>query len=180
MNRIFRAPDILTRVVRSTIARRAALAVAAMTLLGSVVMGRGNPHPTPTATAPTAAPVAAVAGMDLDLSALQRTRNQEGVPDLFAPRKQWAPPAAAEIVSREPATPPSPPTAPPLPFAYLGKLIDGDKLEIFIAHGDEHYSVEQGKTIDGRYKVDKVTARAVTFIYLPLGTRQSLPIPASN
>lgn len=170
----------MTRVVRSTIARRAALAVAAMTLLGSVVMGRGNPHPTPTATAPTAAPVAADAVMDLDLSALQRARNQEGIPDLFAPRKQPAPPAAAEIVGSAPAVPPPAPTAPPLPFAYLGKLIDGDKLEIFIAHGDEHYSAEQGKTIGGEYKIEKVTAKAVTFIYLPLGTRQSLPIPASN
>lgn len=178
MNRIFNVSMI--SVLRSRITRRAALAAAAMTLLGSVVMGRENPHPTPTAAVPTGAPVAADAGVDLDLSALQRARSHEGIPDLFAPRKQPAPPATPDVASSEPAAPPPAPTAPPLPFAYLGKLIDGDKLEVFIAHGDEHYSVEPGKTIDGRYKVDKVTARAVTFIYLPLGTRQSLQIPAQN
>ncbi|MGQ0524066.1 MAG: hypothetical protein ACT4P8_10445, partial [Betaproteobacteria bacterium] len=86
MNRILNASVI--SIARSTITRRTALAAAAMTLLGSVVMGRENPHPAPAATAPTAAAVAADTGMDLDLSALQRARSQEGIPDLFAPRKQ--------------------------------------------------------------------------------------------
>ena len=64
-----------------------------------------------------------------------------------------------------------------MPFTYLGQFIDGDRTEIFVALRDEHYSVERGKTLEGKYKVENITATAVTFVYLPLGTRQKLAIP---
>lgn len=163
--------------LRSRISSRAVIAVGAMSLLVSVVMGRENAPPTVIAlAAPASAPGAvAEATADLDVQVLRRARNADGVPDLFAPRKPIAPPVPQAVDSQPP--PPPAPSAPPLPFTYLGKLIDGEKLEVFIAQGNEHYSVEKGKTIDNQYRVEKVTASAVTFIYLPLGIRQSLPIP---
>lgn len=159
---------------------RAAAAAGIMTLLVSVVMGRESSQP-PTVIAhaarSTAPAVPADAFSEIDLERLKRTRNAAGGADLFAPRSP-APVAVPEAVSAEPAPPP--PSAPPLPFTYLGKLVDGDKTEVFIARGDEHYSAEQGRTIDGQYRIEKVTANAVTFVYLPLGIRQRLPVPAQQ
>lgn len=164
--------------LRSKITPRTVLAVAAMSLLVSVVMGRENAPPAVIAlSAPVMAGVVSGDAADLDVQALQRARNAGEIPDLFAPRTPPVP-VTPEVVSPEPAAPEAPPSAPPLPFTYLGKLLDGDKLAVFIARGDEHYSVKQGETLDGQYKVENVTANAITFIYVPLGIRQRLPIPA--
>lgn len=169
----------MTSFLTRKISPRAVVAVAAMTLLVSVVLGREKPEPpavvalATSASAPSARTESAV---DLDLRQLERSKKTESIADLFAPRIQ-PPVASPDTVSAEPPAPPAP-RAPPLPFTYLGKYIDGEKTEVFIAQGDEHYSVEKGKKIDGQYKVEKVTATAVTFIHLPSGTRQSLPIPA--
>jgi len=166
----------MTSFLSRNIPGRAVLAIVAMTLLGSVVLGRENPK-TATHVAPSATPSGVVgeSAADLDLRQIQRSKNTEAINDLFAPRTTAVLPATA--ASPEPPAPPPAPSAPALPFTYLGKFIDGDKTEIFVAQGDEHYSIAQGRTIDGQYKVEKVSAAAVTFIYLPLGTRQTLAIP---
>jgi hypothetical protein len=168
----------MTSFLTGNIPLRAVLAAAAMTLLGSVVLGRETPKPPAVvALAATAAapPSASGSDVDLDLQQISRSKPAENITDLFAPRNRAAP-VLPDAASVEPPAPPAP-SAPPLPFTYLGQFIDGEKTEIFIAQGDEHYSAEKGRTIDG-YKIEKVTATAVTFIYLPLGIRQSLAIPA--
>lgn len=163
-------------MLRSRLRPGAAIALSAVGLGIATALGRLDaPAPVMASAASSPAPSAAQSAPELDLRDLKREKNPAEV-DLFAPRK---PPAAVvpAPASTDQAAPP--PSAPPLPFVYLGKLVDGDKLEIFVARGEDHYSVEKGKTIDGRYRVEKVTASAVTFIYLPLGTRQTLPIPAA-
>jgi hypothetical protein len=156
---------------------RAALAAAALAfaLIASVVGGRQEPAP---ATVPAAAPVARPpaqnpatgSGADLDLETLKRPATGTAIVDLFALPAS----PSAEV------QPPPAPGAPPLPFTYLGKLIDGGRLTVFLARGDEHYVVEQGSTIEKIYQVEQVTETAVTFIYLPLRTRQTLPILPLN
>lgn len=172
----------MTSFLTKNISPRAVFAVAAMTLLVSVVLGREKPEP-PTvvalATSTSAPGAAAESAADLDLRQLERSKTTEGISDLFAPRIQ-PPVALPDTANAEPPAPPPAPRAPPLPFTYLGKYIDGEKTEVFIAQGNEHYSVEKGKKIDGEYKVEKVTATAITFIHLPSGIRQSLPIPATK
>lgn len=165
--------------LKSNISIWAALAVAALTLLATVVMGRENPPASVVALATPATPLntAAETAAELDLQKLGRSKNTEGVPDLFAPQFQ-APPLPPATVSSAPPSPPPAPEAPALPFTYLGQYIDGERTEIFIARGDEHYTAEKGRTIEGEYRVEKITPTAVTFIYLPLGTRQTLAIPA--
>jgi len=168
----------MTSFLTGNIPLRAVLAAAAMTLLGSVVLGRETPKPPAVvALAATAAapPSASGSDADLDLQQIKRSKQAEHITDLFAPRNRAAP-VLPDAASAAPPAPPAP-SAPPLPFTYLGQFIDGEKTEIFIAQGDEHYSAEKGRTIDG-YKIEKVTATAVTFIYLPSGIRQSLAIPA--
>ena len=172
----------MKRLLRRDIWPRAALAVAALALLASVVGGRQEPEP-----APVAAPVAATSTRqpaqssttestpDLDLEKLRRPGKEKTINDLFAPAPV-APPAGAQ---QAPAPPPAP-TAPPLPFTYLGKIMDGGRVAVFLARGDQHYTVEAGQTIEKQYKVEQVTETAVTFTYLPMRTRQILPIPPLN
>lgn len=166
---------------KSKLASRVTLAIIALTLVASVVLGR-EPTPRPTVlalAAPREKQTAPSESMpDLDLERLNRVRTNEEVTDLFAPRTPALP--ALPQATDSPPPPPPAPSAPPLPFTYLGKLIDGDKREVFIARGDEHYSVEKGKTIGSEYKIENVTANAISFIYLPLGIRQKLSIPATE
>ena len=161
---------------------RAALAVLALVLLDSMGSGRARLDPDGAAPAVRAGARAAPEGAagpvppadtDIDLARLQRKPGDGTIVDLFAPPVVTLPPGSATD------TPPAP-TAPPLPFNYLGKTVDGDKLTVFVARGEEHYTVAPGQTIDNEYRVEKVTAAAVTFKYLPLGTRQVLAIPAAH
>lgn len=155
---------------------RAMLAVVALALLASVVSGREKRDltPEPAAAAKASVQVAASdAAPDFDPGKLQRPTTDAAIADLFAPDTANAPPAGRE----EPAPRPS---APPLPFRYLGKIIDGDQTAVFLMRGDDHYNVAAGQVIDRTYRVDRITETAVTFTYLPLGTRQVLPVPPLN
>jgi len=82
------------------------------------------------------------------------------------------------VVARR-SLPPPPPQAPPLPFAYLGKLIDGEQTTVFLATRDRNYVVRPGDTLDGRYRVEELEEDGVGLTYLPLGTRQTLPYAAT-
>jgi hypothetical protein len=164
---------------KNRLASRVTLAIIALTLVASVVLGRettSQPAVVALADAQGNQPAPSETLPDLDLQRLNRVRTGDEITDLFAPRKTTLP--AAAVVSQPP--PPPAPSAPPLPFTYLGKLIDGDKLEVFVAHEGEHYSLEKGQTLNGEYRVESVTAHAVSFIYLPLGIRQKLSIPATE
>jgi hypothetical protein len=75
-----------------------------------------------------------------------------------------------------PALPPPAPTAPPLPFAYLGQYKpEGSSITvIFLSSADKVYSVSEGDVIDGTYSVGRVTAGQLELTYLPLNVKQSL------
>jgi len=66
------------------------------------------------------------------------------------------------------------PTAPALPFSYLGQQrIDG-RVEVFLAQGEQVLVVPVKGQIDQSYRVDAVTPTFVTFTYLPLNRPQQL------
>ena len=139
------------------------LAVTVLALLASVVAGRERPIITA---------ISETAAQTLDLSKLERASASAGAApaaDPFAP-KSFAPPHAAEQPQAR-----AKPEARALPFRYLGKLIDDGKLSVFLANGGESLSVHAGDRI-GDYRVDKVTESEVQFTYLPLKTKQSLPL----
>jgi len=172
------------RFTRKDLAR-VALPVLALGLIASVVTGRERPS-TPDAqpaaridTRLQAAPRAE--DMDLDLSKLARSveaPKAEGAPavDPFA-RRSFSPSQAAP---QEAGAPSAAPTAPPLPFVYLGKAIEDGRLEVFLSRGEKSYSVHAKQKLDDEYRIDKVTETSITFTYLPLKTRQTLDIPAVN
>ena len=157
---------------RRNIWPRAALAVAIVAWLAWVVGGRQDPAPAAATSRQPPQSSTKESPAVLELENLGRAGEGKAIPDLFAPA-----PVAATAGEQEPPAPPAAPTAPPLPFTYLGRIIDGDRLVVFLARGDEHYTVAAGQTIEERYKVEQVTETAVTFTYLPMRTRQILPIP---
>lgn len=172
----------MTSLLKRDIPVRATLAALALALLATAVTGREGgpaeesvpPSSAREVMAPAASPVPA---LDLDLDKLERRDNAEKVPDLFAMRDP-APQKSARPPPRDTARPAAP-SVPPLPFAYLGQVLDGGKLSVFLAQGSEHYSVQAGQKI-GEYRVDKILDDSVVLTYLPLGRQQVLTIPVSN
>ena len=148
--------------------RKLFIALAAAGLVASVVAGREKP------AADIVEPAARIdtrirAGEDLDLSKLARPADEGAKADLFAS------PGFSSGNQNAAAAKPGKSGPPPLPFAYLGKLIEDGKLAVFLSRGGESLSVAPGDTI-GEYRVDSVSESEITFTYLPLKTKQKLPL----
>jgi hypothetical protein len=141
--------------------RPCGLAVTVLALLASVVAGRERP------TISMSEPARPAAGIDLSKLARAAPGASPGA-DPFSP-KSFSPAEASPQAAR------AKPEAPALPFRYLGKLIEDGKLSVFLANGAESLSVAAGDRI-GDYRVDKVSESEVQFTYLPLKTKQSLPL----
>ncbi len=168
---------------------RAILAVVAAALLATVVSGREAPVPLPDGTPAARSSAARSAAplpdsrIDFDLEKLHRPAKDVVIGNLFEPRNFAPPPPQAAIAAqpgRAAQRAQAPPVAPALPFQYIGKLQDGDKLAVFLTRGDENYSVTAGQMIDTVYRVETVSEAAVVLTYLPLGVRQTLQIHAGN
>lgn len=156
------------------ILRRILGGVAIVGALASVVAGRERPTLDLSQSEPPArssASIVSMQGLDLDKLALRAEHPdaRKGV-DPFAPRSFSSPDEAAHAPGV-----PHKPVAPPLPFRYLGKMIEDGKLNVFLARGDESLSVRAGQRV-GEYRIDKVTDSEIVFTYLPLKTKQSLPL----
>jgi hypothetical protein len=174
----------MTSLLTRDIPPRAALAVVALVLFASVVTGREAPNSAATVTEkprPLIAGAPAESIADLDLERLKRpSKEEQAIANLFATRTVAPPlPSSSVVGNAGPAAPPAP-MVPPLPFRYLGKIIDGEKTAVFLARGEDNYSVEPGQMVDSQYRVEQVTDNTVTFTYLPLGIRQVMSVPAIN
>ena len=153
--------------IRKYARRDVVIAVAALALIAGVVTGRERP------TVELIEPKAAAPAVndDIDLSRLQRPESTKPTSDPFA-QKSFAPAQQQQAGTTQETKP----SVPPLPFKYLGKAIEDGKLEVFLARGEDSYSVRAGQKIDD-YRVDKVTEKTITFTYLPMKTKQTLDIP---
>ncbi|MHB8726476.1 MAG: hypothetical protein ACYC9Z_14080 [Casimicrobiaceae bacterium] len=76
------------------------------------------------------------------------------------------------------AAPPPAPTAPPLPFAFMGSYRqDGAAAPTyFLTAGDRVYDVKVGDTLDNTYSVDGVKSGQLLLTYMPLKIQQSLAV----
>jgi len=91
--------------------------------------------------------------------------------------KSWAPPVAPVVQPKVQEPGPVAPVAPPLPFTFAGKLdLEPGKWVVYLAKGDQSFSVSQGETFDGAYRLDGIADGNLVIIYSPLGTKQLLPI----
>lgn len=151
------------------ILRRILGGVAIVGALASVVAGRERPTLDLVQPQRAQEPVAANGDLDLEKLSLRTEHPEEKRNvDPFAPRS-FSPLEPAQGAK------PEKPVAPPLPFRYLGKMIEDGKLKVFLARGDESLTVRAGQKL-GEYRVDRVTDAEVVFTYLPLKTKQSLPL----
>lgn len=117
---------------------------------------------------------AEVSRIEIERLTQQRTgRGGAAISNAFT-SKSWyvAPPPP-------PPAPPPEPTAPPLPFSYLGRYEDSPAVVVVLAKGDRVYTVAEGEVIDGTYRVDRITDDAVRLVYLPLNITQSLSTQAA-
>jgi hypothetical protein len=109
------------------------------------------------------------AGLLLDK--LARTPTMVGDLNPFNAKSWYVPPPPPPL-----ALPPKP-TAPPLPFTYMGKLEDeGGRWIIYLAKGEQSYVVKKGETFDSVYRLDGMENGNLVIQYLPLSTKQLLPI----
>ncbi|OUM30054.1 hypothetical protein B8W72_18280 [Pseudomonas putida] len=99
--------------------------------------------------------------------------------DLF-PKQQWTKPQALATVTEQPvdAAPvvAAAPTAPELPFQFIGRMGNNDDLQIFLQSGEKLYVVRQGDVIEDTYRLDRVSASELSLVYLPLHQSQTLSV----
>ena len=89
--------------------------------------------------------------------------------------RSWEP----EQQAVRPNLPPPPPQAPPLPYTYLGRMIDDEQTTVFLTRQDRNYVVRLGDTLDGTYRVEEIVPEGLVLTYLPLGAEQTLPFGAT-
>jgi len=109
-----------------------------------------------------------------DLSSIKRmTPKPNKNSDLFL-SKSWytapPPPPAVQMI----ALPPPVPTAPPLPYTFSGRMIDGDQVILFLSRNGRQYTVKAGDVFDETYRLDIVTNINAVLTYLPLSIQQTL------
>ncbi|KVQ94935.1 hypothetical protein [Burkholderia ubonensis] len=146
----------------------------------------GHRAPPSRAIAQAASAAAAASGAQVDaptpaatprekLAALRAPVSVESANDPFT-ASSWLPPPPVEAPL--PTARPAPPTAPPVPFTYVGELdAKADKPQVFLSNGDQLLIVSPGDVIDGQYRVDSVSASNVVLTYLPLNQTQVVSIP---
>lgn len=98
--------------------------------------------------------------------------------DLF-PSQQWTAPQTLATVTEQPvlsAPAPVAPSAPALPFQFIGRMGERDDLQVFLQSGEKLYVVRQGDVIDDTYRLDRVSATELSLVYLPLHQPQTLSV----
>jgi hypothetical protein len=72
------------------------------------------------------------------------------------------------------------PTAPPLPFKYIGKLGDDGQYTVFLSAQNKNYAVKLGDTVIQTYRVDEIKPPVMILTYLPTNTKQNMQIGEAN
>ncbi|UVJ46120.1 hypothetical protein NVV94_11590 [Pseudomonas sp. LS1212] len=99
--------------------------------------------------------------------------------DLFAPHS-WKPaPVLATVTAQALANAPVPlaaPTAPPLPFQFIGRIDDRNDVQVFLQKGEKLYVVRNGDMIDDTYRIVGISDTEMNMVYLPLHQSQTLSV----
>jgi hypothetical protein len=96
------------------------------------------------------------------------------VSDIFAVHT-WEPPPPP-MPAPEAVAPP-PPQAPPLPFRFLGRIVEPGQAPVFLlVDGDRVRPVKVGQRIGDAYRLEKFEGGQLYFRYRPMNVVQSLPV----
>ena len=93
----------------------------------------------------------------------------------FATRSWEPPPPPPPVQVVRPVTP----KAPPLPFVYMGKMLDGKAVTAFVSLGGQTHLLHGGDTLRD-YRVEAISVKEITFVYLPLNEKQRLSFGSEN
>ena len=77
-------------------------------------------------------------------------------------------------------TPPPPPVAPPLPYLVLGKKLEDQSWEVYLARGEQTFIAREKGTLENQYRVDSIKPPTMTLTYLPLNQVQTLTIGGTD
>ncbi len=69
---------------------------------------------------------------------------------------------------------------PPLPFRYVGRLVQNGKIEVLLMRGERLYSLAAGDRAGEDYLVERIGESSIGFKYLPLNMKQNLDLPGVN
>lgn len=72
--------------------------------------------------------------------------------------------------------PPPPPVAPPVPFIVLGKKLEDQIWEVYLARGDTILIAREKTMLEANYRVDTIVPPTLTLTYIPLGQTQTINI----
>jgi hypothetical protein len=102
--------------------------------------------------------------------------------DLFSARSWKAAPVLASV--NEQAVNLTPvvqvPTAPPMPFQFIGKIDDRRDLQVFLQNGEKIYVVRKGDVIDETWRIEGISDVELSFVYLPLHLAQTLSVGSTQ
>lgn len=113
------------------------------------------------------------AEMHFDLAAIKRpVPKAVRTTRLFDSKSWYTPPPAPPVPAY---VPPLQPTAPSLPFTFIGRMIDGNVVTLFLSRNDRQYTVKEKDVLDASYRVDKIGESDAVLTYLPTNTQQTLP-----
>ncbi|MCC6474825.1 MAG: hypothetical protein IT514_13910 [Burkholderiales bacterium] len=98
------------------------------------------------------------------LERVERRLEAGPVVDLFEARLPPPPPPAAPVK----------PTAPPLPFRYMGSVGEGREQKIYLVQGETMHEAMLGMSFAPNYRLDAVQPDELTITYLPLSIQQKL------
>ena len=109
--------------------------------------------------------------VQVELDRLRRPHAKTDIGDAFGATSWYVPPPPPPL---QPPAPPPVPTAPPLPFTYLGRYEDAPTQLAILVNGERMYTVAAGDVIEGIYRIERVTPGMVELTYLPLNIKQTL------
>jgi len=139
------------------------MAVLAATVAASLI-----DFDSPEVASPKAAGAARVATPAAsDAAPVAHARFEKQSIDAFAPLS-WQPPPprfAAQNVGA--------PKAPPLPFRYLGKVMEQGAVVAFLAQDARTHVAHKGDVLLD-YRIEDITPAQMTLVYLPLNEKQTL------
>ena len=79
-----------------------------------------------------------------------------------------------------PPPPPVKPTAPPLPYTFIGRYVEDGKPQILLAKGSRVIAAGVNEIIDSNYKVVRIDQNAAVLMYIPLQIPQTVAIGSSQ
>lgn len=147
--------------------------ILALTLAATLAAGFAPDDPLPASgkaavVAPTVRRQTTELIRDVPDIVIRRLTEASPKADPFSP-DAWLPPPPPP--QSEPAPPP---TAPPFPYAYLGRVDDSGKASVLLGGSSRSVTAQAGDLIDGVWRVDTIAEHSVELVYQPLDQRQTL------